>query len=190
MRLIFTRALAILVLVAGSNAAAGAASDPPTQVAGVVVVGGPPPKVATTFPADGAAVPGGLLVMKIVFDQVMTADGWSYSPSAGGAFPNCLNQPRLLADQRTFVLLCTVSAHQSYAMDINSARAFASAHGRSAKPFHLSFSTADPGTFEMHDALLQAGLADVDNPIMTWRGDGAGVSHAPDSGPLPGPDGR
>jgi len=140
----------------------------------VVVDGGPPPKVVASFPADGGIAPAGVLVLKLVFSQVMDADGWSYARSADGAFPDCLGQPRMLGDQRTFVLLCTVAPHQRYAVQINATRSFAADHGRSARPTLLHFSTGEAGVFDMHAALKQAGLSDADEPIMRWRDTDAG----------------
>jgi hypothetical protein len=170
---------ALFSLALAGLAASAAAADKPAQVDGVVVVAGPGPKVTASFPADGASVAAGGLVLKVVFDQPMAADAWSYGRSAAGAFPACLARPRLLADQRTYVLLCTVAPRRSYAVALNAAPAFASAQGRSAKPFLLRFSTADVGVRNVHDALVQAGLTDADEPIMSWRDDGKGVSRSP-----------
>jgi hypothetical protein len=158
--------------------AQAAPPGPPTTVEGFVVPGGPPPKVAASYPADGAAVPAGTLVLKIVFNQTMTADGWSYGQSQGEAFPHCLARPRLLGDQRTFVLLCTVAPHSAYAIEINAPPVFKSAIGRSAKPTVLRFSTTETGPRDIHEALMLAGLTDVDDPVMTWHDNGAGVSRS------------
>jgi len=151
---------------------------PGTVVGEVVVPGGPAPKIAASYPADGAVVPAGTLVLKIVFDQPMTADGWSYGRTDGAAFPKCLQRPRLLGDQRTFVLLCQVAAQQSYGIEINAPRVFLGEDGRKAKPTLLRFSTTEVGPRDIHDALLLAGLTDVDDPVMTWRDSGAGVSQS------------
>jgi len=153
--------------------------EQPSRPPEVVVVGGPAPKVVASFPADGASVPGGVLVLTVTFDQPMTPDSWSYGPSGDGAFPHCLAQPRLLADQRTFALLCTVAERQAYAVEVNATPVFANAKGRRAKAALLHFSTSDTVTRYMHDALRQAGLTDVDEPIMSWRDDGVGVSRSP-----------
>lgn len=167
----------------GAAPALGAAGNS-TVVSGLVV-GGPVPKVASTYPADGTEVPAGTLVLKIAFDQPMTPDGWSYGRSGTAGFPHCLAQPRLLGDQHTFVLLCSVAAHQSYALEINTPSDFKSENGRSARPAVLRFTTAGTGPRTIHDALAAAGLTDEDDPVMTWRDTGAGVSQstpaAPDS---------
>lgn len=173
-------ATAALLAIAGP-AARGAA--PPSPVAEFVVPGGPPPRLAASFPAPGAQVGAGALVIKLVFDQPMAADGWSYGPAEGGDFPTCLAKPRLLADRRTFALLCSVAAHRTYAIAINPAPAFAGASGRLARPDSLTFSTTDTQVLGLHDALEQAGLTDADEPIMTWKDAGVGVSRSPPPSP-------
>jgi len=178
MKLQWICGLSLALSAAIGTAGAAPPSDRPTQVGEVVVPGGPPPKVAASYPADGSVVPAGTLVLKIVFDQPMTADGWSYGRSEGAAFPKCLQRPRLLGDLRTFVLLCSVAAHQSYGIEINAPRVFIGEGGRKAKPMLLHFSTTDVGPRDIHDALQLAGLTDVDDPVMTWRDSGAGVSRS------------
>ncbi|HTX47826.1 MAG TPA: hypothetical protein VME40_00425 [Caulobacteraceae bacterium] len=173
-----TRPLAALLVAASCLAASGAWAQA-NKVAGLVVMAGPGPTVQSTYPASGGSVPAGVMILKIVFDQPMAPDAWAYGPSAEGDFPKCLADPRLLGDQRTYVLLCNVAPKRTFAVEINSTPRFASAYGRSAKPFTLKFSTTDPGTFDLHDALLQAGLTDTDDPIMTWRDEGHGVSQTP-----------
>ena len=160
-----------------SMVAAQAAAEPATTVTGVVV-GGPAPKVVSSYPADGSQFPAGTLVLKITFDQAMTPHGWSYGRTPDGVFPHCLAEPRLLADQRTFALLCTAAEHQTYAIKINAPTDFKSEYGRSASPTELHFTTAETGPRSIHDALLQAGLTDADDPVMTWRDPGSGVSQS------------
>jgi hypothetical protein len=63
-------------------------------------------------------------------------------------------------------------------VQINAAPDFVSARGRSAAPYLLHFSTTSATTYDMHAALIQAGLTDADDPIMTWNGV-AGVSNSP-----------
>ncbi|HEX3917512.1 MAG TPA: hypothetical protein VHW60_09260 [Caulobacteraceae bacterium] len=175
------RALAASALIATACLAALSASAQATkQVEGLTVVPGPGPTVQSTYPADGSSVPAGVVILKIVFDQPMTPDAWAYGPSPDGDFPHCLADPRLLADQRTYALLCTVpQQNHTYAVEINDAPRFASAAGRSAKTYTLKFSTTDDVTRGLDDALTQAGLAATDDPIMTWRDPGKGVSQTP-----------
>ena len=67
-------------------------------------------------------------------------------------------------------------ANRTYALAINQAPQFTSAYGRPAKSFILTFATTDADTPGVHAALLQAGLTDGDEPIMTWHDQGHGVS--------------
>jgi hypothetical protein len=136
--------------------------------------------VQATYPAAGAAVPAGVIILKISFDQPMAPDAWSYGRSAaGGDFPSCLVDPRLLGDKRTYVLLCTVAQNAAYAIDVNAAPRFASAGAdRSAAPYTLKFTTTGDITRSLPDALAQAGLTPDDDPIMTWRDPGKGVSQS------------
>jgi hypothetical protein len=157
-----------------------ARAEAPKVVQELVVVSGPGPTVQSTYPSAGESVPAGTVILKIVFNQAMTPDAWAYGRSADGDFPNCLAEPRLLGDQRTFVLLCSVDlANHTYAVDINLSPRFVSAQGRSAKPYTLTFSTNDEITRGLHDALRLAGLDDTADPIMTWRDPGQGVSQTP-----------
>jgi hypothetical protein len=173
------RSLATVVLVSGCCLAAPAAKTQPVkQVEGVVVVAGPGPTVQSTYPASGGSVPAGAVIVKIVFDQPMAPDAWAYGPSAEGDFPKCLANPRLLNDQRTYALLCSLPPNRTFALVINGTPRFESAYGRSAKPFTLKFATTDADTPSVHDALLQAGLTDGDQPIMTWHDEGRGVSQS------------
>lgn len=163
-------------------AATPALADPPvkdnTVVRPVTVAAGPGPRVVASYPAEGASVPGGVLVLKIVFDQAMTPKEWAYGKADTGEFPTCLAQPRLLADQRTFALLCTVTGNADYAISVNPAPTFQSAEGVPAKPFVLRFKTGDVGVREAHTALVQAGLTDDDMPMMSWDDPGKGVSQS------------
>jgi hypothetical protein len=175
-----TRSSATPVLVAACCLVGLAAqAQTPKEVQGVVVVPGPGPTVKSSYPKAGDSVPAGTLILKITFDQPMTPDAWAFGRSADGDFPDCLTDPRLLGDKRTFVLLCSLSLNHAYAVEINPAPRFASDDGRLAKPYTLKFSTNDEITRGLHDALLQAGLDDTDDPIMTWRDPGLGVSQTP-----------
>jgi hypothetical protein len=164
------------MLIACGLAALAAGAQATTEVQGLTIVPGPGPAVKSTYPAPDATVPAGVVILKVVFDQPMTPGAWAYGRSPDGDFPDCLADPRLLSDQRTFVLLCTVSAKSAYAIEINPAPRFVSSQGRSATPYTLKFSTNDVMTRGLHDALQQAGLDDTDDPIMTWRDPGQGVS--------------
>ncbi len=154
------------------------ASAAPTKSDELVIIATPPvdPKVVSTFPAQDGKAPGGILVLKVVFDQAMVPEAWSFGQSPEGAFPHCLKTPRLLGDKKSFALLCSVAPNRAYAVQINDSPDFVSARGRSAKPFLLRFSTTDSTVYDMQAALKQAGLTDADEPIMTWNAQPGGVS--------------
>lgn len=180
-------ALSALLSLADAPATAPPPPAPPTHLSGVDVVAGPGPKVSASYPAQGASAPSGVLVLKIVFDQPMAAGDWSYAKVDGAAFPTCLAHPRLLADQKTFVLLCTTDPGATYAVQINPTPVFESAAGRTASPFVLRFTTTQDSTRDLHDALTQADLTDDDDPIMSWNDGETGVSRSPgtDAGTAP-----
>ncbi len=164
MRRTFPRiALACTALLATP---AGAQPEPPPIPQEVIVVAPKDAKVVATYPADGSVVPGGSTILKIVFDQPMTADAWSYTPSTKGRFPDCLARPRLLGDRRTFVLLCSLAVGTRYALSINADPTFETAGGRKPPRYELGFETG-PRTAEvgLHNALAAAGLTDADDPI-------------------------
>lgn len=171
-----------LYALAGSAMAQApaASSSSPRKPDELVIIATPPvdPRVVSTFPADGGKAPGGIVVLKIVFDQPMVPEAWSFGQTPEGAFPHCLKTPRLLGDKRSFALLCSVAPNQDYAVQINASPDSVSARGRSAKPFLLRFSTTGSTVYDMQTALKQAGLTDADEPIMTWNAQPGGVSSA------------
>lgn len=136
------------------------------SVAEVVVRPAKIPQLVASYPADGASLPGGVVVMKLVFDQPMQDGGWSYSPSPEGAFPDCLARPRLLEDRRTFVLLCSLPLTTKFAVRVNGAPDFTGASGKSAPAQSLIFETTDRRTTALQEALKAAGLSLEDDPIM------------------------
>ncbi len=187
--------VAALCLAAPAGAALAQAPPPatavrpPAPVAEVVITPAKDAKVAQTYPADGASIPAGTVVVKIVFDQPMTPYAWSYGKSDAGEFPSCLAKPRLLADQRTFVLLCSLRSGHTYALQINGAPGFVTTAGRAPPPYLLHFTTNDPSiTDDLDDALKLAGLTDADDPIMQWNSTpGTLGSVAPRMVPAPAP---
>lgn len=196
-----TRTAVATVLVAAGLAASGAhaqSAHTPGPVRanglddqGVVVRAAPraaAPVVVSTYPAQGAVVASGTLVLKVTFDQRMTPDGWSYARGAAD-LPSCLPRPRLLDDERTFVLLCSTAAGRPYAVGLNASppEGFANAQRRFAPRYDLRFSTAADGepVRAIGEAVRAAGLRPQDDPIVTWRGvaDAAGTARDPHDEP-------
>ncbi|MBE7218229.1 MAG: hypothetical protein INR64_07145 [Caulobacteraceae bacterium] len=177
--------------VAASQAHAQSAQRPSASGPEIVVRAKPPvpPAVVSTFPAQGADVASGTLILTVRFNQDMTPDGWSYAKAPGVDFPACLPKPRLLADGRTFVLLCSTVSGRAYAVGLNASPpdGFADPFHRFAPRFDLRFTTAATGepVRPVEDALKAAGLQPSDSPIMTWQGQAG----APDVSQTAPPDG-
>jgi hypothetical protein len=158
---------------------------PPSKAQDIIVVAPRPvdPKVVSTYPADGAKVAGGQLIVKIAFDQPMLPEAWSYGLASGAAFPDCLARPRLLNDKKTFVLLCSASLNTSYAMQINASPDFVTLAHRTAPAFTLHFTTTGDQSDSLQDALTAASLTEADDPIMTWNGASGAASVPPPARP-------
>jgi hypothetical protein len=146
-------------------------AEPPTPVSPVTVM--PPtqkPKVVATWPAEGQAIAPGVLVLKVVFDQQMTPRDFAYGLGAGGDKLDCLKTPRLLNDDKTFVLLCTTLPGKTYAVALNpdapGGPAFSNLAENRAAPGALTFTTGtgEPVT-KLRDAIKAAGLGDLDMPV-------------------------
>ncbi len=161
-------ALFVMLCLAATPAAAQPPATGSATVAGVEVTATPPPAIVATFPAQDATVAPGVLVLKVAFNQRMQGDTWSFAPVPGTADPNCLGTPRLLEDDKTFVLLCTVEADKTYGVGLNVApgKAFVDRGGRKPPPMSLRFKTssADP-VRSVKAAMTAAGLKDMDTPI-------------------------
>jgi hypothetical protein len=169
--------LTVLALAAGATAqtahapaaADAAAPSGSTALDGVTVaVSKNPPSVVSTVPANGSTVDPGVMVLKVTFDQHMDPDAWRY---AKGMFdyPNCLAKPRLLADQQTFVLLCTTFASKTYSVRFNETDqevGFTNVGHRAAVPFELTFTTSKGHPVSsLPEALKVAGLKDDEGPV-------------------------
>ena len=167
------RLLALTLLLA-SPAAHAQTREEPTAVSPVTVMPRTnPPKVASSYPAEGPAIAPGVLILKIAFDQKMIAKGWSYAAvpasEAGGADkPDCVTTPRLLKDDKTFVLLCRVTSGKTYKVALNAAgpNRFANQAENPAETHVLSFQVVkgEPVT-TIPRAMLAAGLKLDETPI-------------------------
>lgn len=97
--------------------------DEPNAVSPVLILPPTlPPKLVSTYPAEGQTVAPGVLILKVSFDQQMTPSAWNYAPAPGAEPMDCVKTPRLLGDQRTFVLLCRVLANKTYGVTLNAQR--------------------------------------------------------------------
>jgi len=168
--------LPLILCLAASGPALAQASKPgdaPSAVSPVTIM--PPtqkPKVVATWPAAGQAIAPGVLVLKVTFDQQMTPRDFAYGLGAGAGALECLKTPRLLNDNKTFVLLCTTLPGKTYAVSLNGApagarqTAFSNLAENPAEPSELTFTTGagEPVT-KLRDAIKAAGLGDMDVPV-------------------------
>lgn len=134
------------------------------------------PKLVRSYPAAGQALSAGILVMSVTFDQPMLKTGFDFGAAAGGETPHCLKTPRLLDDNKTFVLLCTTEPHKAYAMTLNARPqgGFENVAEHRADPATLAFTTTDGnGPNDIHEAMKAASLRDIDMPIQDMPDHGA-----------------
>jgi len=169
--------LAVLIAAIGDRAAFAAPPAPPAaappgatkEVSPVTVFPATAaPKIVHSFPAAGQALQAGVTVMSVTFDQPMLKSGFDFGPAPGGETPPCLKTPRLLDDNRTFVLLCTTDPHKSYALTFNAKPegGFVNVAEHRAEPATLAFSTTDgDGPRDLKTAMKVSGLRDIDVPI-------------------------
>jgi hypothetical protein len=149
-------------------------SPPPATPLSEVVIVPPskdPPAVVSTYPAAGAVVSPGALVLKVTFDQKMRPEDWRFD-RANQRYPSCLERPRLLPDEKTFVLLCTVGGDGQFEVQLNGPGdgGFANLARQRAKPLLMAFSTqAGASLSTIKDAMKSAGLKDEDDPVMDIR---------------------
>lgn len=148
-----------------------AAALPPKTVAPVTVMPRTdPPKIVSSFPAPGQAIAPGVLVLRITFDEKMEKDSFAFAAAPGGRMPDCLKTPRLLNDEKTFVLLCTTAPQSAYSLAFNAVpqAGFANIAGTRAAPAQLAFSTdGEDGPRDLDNALKVAKLTSADVPIAT-----------------------
>src|SRR5579875_3085 len=127
------------------------------------------PHVSATFPAEGAKVAPGLLVLRVTYDTKMRAEGWSYARQQGADYPDCASAPRLLDDQRSFVLICRTLPGEAYAVWFNRPPLgdFASLARRPAEPYELRFATTDDDPVRTLAGAMKAdpALSNVSNPV-------------------------
>lgn len=165
--------LAALAFAALAAPALAQSSSAPTRLSGVTVTAPSPtlPMVVSTYPADGKAVSGGVLILKVTFDQKMNPDGWDYGKGEG-AYPKCLDRPRLLPDEKTFVLLCTADLNGKFSVTLNkdAAGGFENMAGQKATPSAINFTTDDKtAVASIADALKAADLKSDQGPVMDDR---------------------
>jgi hypothetical protein len=126
----------VLASVAGAFAALAIAGHPaPAPPQG-------PPRVVETYPAIGAEVAAGKIVLKVTFDQPMRPGGYSFVARDKATYPLCAPTPTQSVDGRSFMLDCTLEPGRDYWVGFNSPRFqhFTSVDGVPAVPALLRFS--------------------------------------------------
>jgi hypothetical protein len=145
--------------------------SPPHEVAEVNVRPlTPPPVLVASYPAEGETTAPGVLILKLTFDQRMTATGFDITTATGAEAPPCVKTPRLLNDGKTFVLLCTVLPGRSYDLAFNARPdaegGFQNLSERRAKPVTLSFkTTVGEPVRNLDEAMRRQNLTRLDVPI-------------------------
>jgi len=120
-----------------------------------------PPKVVSAFPARGAEVRPGLLVVRVTFDQPMTCAGrFDPTPALADPCPGQVRDMLLSYDRRTVRTVCMVEPGVQYGLslgeDPNSPTAFLGLAGLPAAPARLNFTTsAGPVISDVCEALSQ-----------------------------------
>jgi len=158
-----------------AGAAAAQPKFPPHEVSPVTIYpAGGHPKVVATFPAAGQALPGGVLILTVTFDQEMSPGGFELAAQAGAEPLPCLKTPRLLDDGKTFAWLCTTGFGKSYSLTLNAGATggFANVADQRAEPSTLAFSTttSTDGPRNVQEAVKQAKLKAFEIPIQETPG--------------------
>jgi hypothetical protein len=142
---------------------------PPHEVAAVTVMPPTkPPKLVASYPAEGQAVAPGVLILKLTFDQRMTANGFDIAPAPGAEPLDCVKTPRLLNDGKTFVLLCTALSMRSYTLAFNAQPegGFQNLAENRAIPVTLSFTTTNAEAIRsLPDAMRVQNLSNLEVPV-------------------------
>ena len=109
------------------------------------VAASPPPRILSTFPADGAVIRPGRLVLRVTFDRPMTCSGFILrQPQFPGACPPLQQKMVWSLNRRTVRLICATAPDTAYGLMIgdDAAEAFVSLDGHPARPYALTFTTS------------------------------------------------
>ncbi len=142
------------ILAAAVGSAGFAPPAPATDVEELVVQGkpeclparrdrdAPAPRIVSTYPANGAEVRPGVLVLRVTFDQRMTCDG-RFAEVSGlrHPCPGSRQETVLSYDRKTMRMVCRVVPFASYGVRIGHPpdRLFRSLAGQPVTPYVLTF---------------------------------------------------
>jgi hypothetical protein len=146
-----------------------AAAEPSNTVSGVTVtISREIPKVVSVYPAQGASVAPGIVIIRISYDTRMQGQSWSYVTSRDGEYPECAAAPRLLDDHKSFALICRTLPSKTYALWFNHGeyQNFTSYSHRPAAAYELKFKTSDADPIRTLEEAIKAdpGLPPGSNP--------------------------
>ena len=117
---------------------------------------GTAPHILGTYPANGATVAPGVLVLRVSFDQEMSC-GYALVAFSGHAYPPCTNVALLYPGRRIFRFRCAVKPGVKYHLSLNdkSFMDFRNVWGVPSQPQVLDFQTSmGPPMKTVHEALL------------------------------------
>lgn len=130
----------------------------------------PPPTVVSTFPANGAVVRPGFLVLRVTFDRPMACAGLADKHAlALNPCPAPLREPVISRDRHTFLTVCQVAPSKHYGLWL---KRFTSLAGHPSSPYELVFDTApEPQVATVEDAIAEdAWLGQVVQPAALQTG--------------------
>jgi hypothetical protein len=141
------------------------------------------PKVVSSYPAKGAVVRPGLLVVRVTFDQPMTCDGFFFRDAPRqNPCPDSPQQMLLSYDRRTIRTVCIVQPNAEYGLSLSedpNAKSFVGLAGLPSLPYRLDFATSEgPAIATVCDALAQ----DETAARLIHEGRGLDCAHAPAGG--------
>ena len=112
------------------------------------------PKVVGVFPANGAVVRPGIVVVRVTFDRPMSCDAsFAGNSNLPNPCPGAWREAFLSQDGRSFRTVCEVAADTRYRMVLHS---FRSANNVMASPYTVTFSTSGSAPIgSVREALAQ-----------------------------------
>ena len=118
------------------------------------------PKVVDVFPARGAAVRPGLLVVRVTFDQPMACEGaFDAVPSLPNPCPGAVRDMLLSYDRKTVRTVCLVEPGKHYGYSLGedpNAKTFIGLAGLPTESARVAFSTTEgPLVTDVCQALAQ-----------------------------------
>jgi hypothetical protein len=118
------------------------------------------PRVVSSYPARGAVVRPGLLIVRVTFDQPMACDGlFLRDPPRLNPCPGSPQQMLLSYDRRTVRIACVVQPSAEYGLALSQdpdAKSFIGLSGLPSMPYRFDFATsAGPLVATVCDALSE-----------------------------------